>query len=113
MKLNVNKWYKNPNLLAITTQTNKHICNIFLSNLLQIDCKYDAKNGTLYVGNLFELLDHSYQIFETHVTKLHQNVKSAINKIAIKSQLNHLSTEYVKNENSWIDTFDFNNINNK
>lgn len=74
MKLNVNRWYKNPNLLAITTQNNKQICNIFLSNLLQIDCTYDIENETIEVDNLFQILNASYKIFETKETKVYKNV---------------------------------------
>lgn len=89
MKLNVNKWYKNSNLLAITTETNKHICNIFTQNLLQTFPNYVTKEETIIVEDLFKLLDNSYQIFKTVETNLYQNVK---------------------NSNNWIDTFDLYNI---
>lgn len=75
MKLNANKWYKNSNLLGITTQNNKHLCNIFLPSLLQICDEYDVKNGTIIVNDLLQLLDASYEVFETKETKMFQNVK--------------------------------------
>ena len=97
MKLNANKWYKNPNLVAITTQNNKHLCNIYLTNLLQICDEYDVKNGTIVTNDLLQLLDASCEIFETKETKMFQNVKQVCDKFSYKQSFDTLFVNTNKN----------------
>lgn len=99
MKLNVNKWYKNPNLLGITTQNNKHLCNIFLPNLLQICDEYDVKNGTVVINDLLQLLDASYEVFDTKETKMFQNVKQNLEKFSYTELEQKIDKFYFQHRN--------------
>jgi hypothetical protein len=81
MKLTINKWYKNPNLVSICTKSNRHLCNIYVKNLLQTFPIYVTNDETIVVEDLFELLDNACTIFDTVETRLYQNVKQFLNKI--------------------------------
>ena len=80
MKLKINKWYKDPNLVAICTKSNTHLCNIYVKNLLQTFPNYVTNDETIVVEDLFQLLDNAYFIFDTVETRLYQNVKQNLNK---------------------------------
>ena len=75
MELNIHKWYKDANYVAICTKSNQHLCNIFVKDLLQNFPKFVTGDETIIVTDLFQLLDASNEIFDTVATKLYTNVK--------------------------------------
>jgi hypothetical protein len=81
MILTINRWYKDKNLVAICTKSNRHICNIYVTDLLQTFQKYVTNDGTIVVEDLFQLLDNACTIFDTVETRLYQNLKQFLNKI--------------------------------
>ena len=80
MKLKINKWYKDKNLVAICTKSNKHLCNIYVKNLLQTFPNYVSNDETIVVEDLFKLLDNTCAIFDTIETRYCRNVKQNLNK---------------------------------
>ena len=78
MELQIHKWYKDANYVAICTKSNQHICNIFVKDLLQNFPKFVTGDETIIVTDLFKLLDNANEIFDTVETRLYQNVKQKL-----------------------------------
>jgi hypothetical protein len=74
MKFIILSNYKDKNLVAITTKSNKHLCNIYVKNLLKTFPNYVSNDETIVVEDLFQILDNACEIFETVETNLYSNV---------------------------------------